>query len=228
MRRRDYLCPDPSPAAELPEGLFLEVAAPLEHPWEELRQWSGRRAQRSLGFPRPVRAGGGSRRSPLPRQRPPGGRLEGRSGPAGERGRVRVPPTEGSLRRPAAASPTSPGAGWSLQGRKFPGTAACVTAGLGPRGGRRRRRRRPRGRALGGAGCRWPGCARGGAGGGSVRGRGGGGEEGCGAGAVAASRRGAREQDEEEGAAVAAAAVLRAPLAPSSGPADDPAAAGRR
>lgn len=29
MRRRDDLHPDPSPAGELPEGLFLVVAAPL-------------------------------------------------------------------------------------------------------------------------------------------------------------------------------------------------------
>lgn len=28
-----------------------------------------------------------------------------------------------------------PGVGWSRQGRKFPGTAACVTAGLGPPSG---------------------------------------------------------------------------------------------
>lgn len=87
-----------------------------------------------------------------------------------------------------------PGRGVVSAGRKFPGPAACVTAGW-HRGADRRAARRPRGRALGGAGCRWPCCSRGGAGGGSVRGRGGGGEEGCGAGALAASRLGAREED---------------------------------
>lgn len=123
-------------------------------------------------------------------------------------------------------SPAGPGAGCSLQGRKFPGTrpasqrdwyrgvgwrAAAATPGPGAgrrwlplarlRAGRRWRRLRPR--------------------------QGGGGEEGCGAKALAASRLGAREEDEEEGAAVAAAAELWARQAMSSGSAGDPAVAGR-
>lgn len=123
--------------------------------------------------------------------------------------RTRLPRTPGGLR----------------QRRKFPGTAACVTAGLAPRR-RLRSRRRPRGWALGGAGCRGPGGARGGAGGGSARRRGGTGEEeqGCGAGALAASRLRAREEDEDRGAAAAVAAAFWARQAMSS----DAAVAGRR
>lgn len=126
--------------------------------------------------------------SRFPRHWPPGGRHKGRSGPAGKRREIFF---RALKEVPLAAGP---GLGWSPRGRKFPGPVACVTAGWDG-GADRWAARRPRGRALGGAGCRWPGCLQGGAGGGSIRGRGGGGAEGCEAGALAASRLGAREED---------------------------------
>lgn len=79
--------------------------------------------------------GGGIRRSRFPSPRPPGGHLRGRSGPAGQRREgfsLVLKEVPGGRRQ---TSPAVPGAGWSLQGRKFPGTAACVTAGLGPPSG---------------------------------------------------------------------------------------------
>lgn len=91
------------------------------------------------GFPRIVRDGGrgeGTRPSRFPSAEPPGGRIRGRRGPAGEQWKAFFPRPEGSPQR-GGGNPRRrvPGPGWSLQRRKFPGTAACVTAGLGPRGG---------------------------------------------------------------------------------------------
>ena len=81
----------------------------------------------SAGKPRVFRAllgmGEGISPSRFPRHWPPGGRLRGRSGPAGKRREIffRV------LKEvPLAAGP---GLGWSPRGRKFLGPVACVTAG---------------------------------------------------------------------------------------------------
>lgn len=151
------------------------------------------------------------------------GGFEQRNHPAAER--LDFPLRNAVLSGPPSAGPPALDAWWSWQKRKFSGTTACVTTGLAPRR-RLGSRRRPRGWALGGAGCRGPGGARGGAGGGSARSQGGTGEEerGCGAGALAASRLRAREEDEDRGAAAAVAAALWARQAMSS----DAAVAGRR
>lgn len=147
----------------------------------------------SAGQPR-VRDGEGSGPGPFLRHWPPGGRSRGRSGSTGKRREIFLGALKEVLGGRRLSPAGGPGAGWSPRGGSSRARRPASQRGW-HRGADGRAARRPRGRALGGAGCRWPGRSRGGAGGGSVRGRGGGGEEGCGAGALAASRLGAREED---------------------------------
>lgn len=172
--------------------------------------------------------GGGIRRSRIPLCR---ARQVGVSGWEWLRRKAETGFLSQSWRKPPAAGGSPrwlvPGAGWSLQGRKFPGSAACVTAGLAPRS-RLGGRWRPQGRALGGAGCRWPSCARGGAGGGSVRGRGGGGEEGLRGWGVSCVPAGSPRRERGGGRLRGRGCSALALQAMSSGPARDPAVAGSR
>lgn len=150
----------------VPEGLFLVVAAPLQ-----LTRGGAATAARppSAGKPR-VRDGEGGP-GPFLRHWPPGWAFRGRAKPPASGGR-----SSRALKKPSAAVPGGrPGRGWSPRGRRSRARRPASQPGAGTAGPAGRRRGDPRGRALGGAGCRRPGRSRGGAGGGSVRGRGGGG-----------------------------------------------------
>lgn len=174
IRRRDYLYRDPGPSQEFPEGLFLVVAVPSVLPRGGRAAVAEQmlRAERPRVFRALLGMGGGGKvldPADCPRQSRQVGGSEARVAPPGSSGRLffhvqKEVPSAG--RHPSAAG-ARPGV--VSTGEEVPGHSGLRHSGAGTAGWAGGRRWRPRGRALGGAGCRWPGCARGGAGGGSDR-----------------------------------------------------------
>lgn len=159
--RRHYLHPDPGPSEEFPEGLFLVVAARRSL---TRGRSCGRGAdagrREAAGFPRLVRAG----QVPARRAPGPGGQVGGSEARGAGPGRAGSAASASRRKAPAAG-----GARGGLRGggRSRAG-GGLRHSGLGPRSGRAGGDPGAGRWAALAAACR---AARGGAGGGSVRGR---------------------------------------------------------